>query len=270
MTQATDDTSTPAADRRPTRVAISARAVSRAGRLLLDAVFPPLCSVCEEPLPFGDDQSWCDRCAAAISEAVGQEYCGSCGRSTGPYERRDGLCGDCRGKRPPYAGLVRVGSHDGALRDMVLAHKFRRRPLEDVLGGLLASALQGARWWTDVDALVPVAQHWRRRLRRRHDPTRSIAHFTGRRLGRPVVEVLRRTRHVPAQVGLSAPQRRENIRGTFAVVRGARLEGVTLCLVDDVTTTGATLHEAARVLRRGGAAVVHAAVLAKSESVWVA
>lgn len=236
----------------------------------MDTVFPPVCSVCDEPLSLGDDQSWCERCAGLISVAVGQEYCCSCGRSTGPFERRDGRCGDCHGKRPPHAALARVGSHEDALRDMVLAHKFRRVPVDNVLGDLLASALQGTTWLPHVDALVPISQHWRRRLQRRHDPTRSIARATGWRLALPVAEVLRRTRYVPAQVGLSSIQRSKNIKGTFAVVRGARLGGVTLCLIDDVTTTGATLREAARVLRSAGASAVYAAVVTKSESVWLA
>ncbi len=81
-----------------------------------------------------------------------------------------------------------------------------------------------------------------------------------------MAEVLRRTRYDPPQVGLSKNQREENVRGAFAVVDRARLKGLALCLIDDVTTTGATLWEASRALKKAGVRDVYAAVIAKSES----
>jgi predicted amidophosphoribosyltransferase len=149
---------------------------------------------------------------------------------------------------------------------MVLDFKFNRAPIDDTLGSLLVATVQGSGWAGNVDALVPVAMHWWRRLQRKHHPTRVLAKAAAPALDLPVVEVLCRTQYRPPQVGLSAPQRVENVRGSFGVVRGARLDGMTLCLIDDVTTTGATLLEAARILKKAGAAAVYAAVLTKSES----
>jgi predicted amidophosphoribosyltransferase len=76
-----------------------------------------------------------------------------------------------------------------------------------------------------------------------------------------VLGVLRRVRGGPHQIGLSHSQRVENVRGAFAMARGVTLRGARLLLVDDVMTTGATLNECAKVLRRGGAAEVYAAVV---------
>jgi len=202
--------------------------------------------------------------------AIGQEYCGLCGRNTGPYERRDGRCGECREQRVPLSGLVRVGAHKGLLRRMVLDFKFRRGPIDRTLGRLMVAALQGTPWHRQLDAVVPVPLHWFRRLERGHHPTRALAKVVGSALRLPVVEVLRRTRYDRPQVGLSRPQRLENVRGSFAVVRGARLEGVTVCVIDDVTTTGATLAETARTLRKAGVAHIYAAVIAKGESTQTA
>ena len=76
--------------------------------------------------------------------------------------------------------------------------------------------------------------------------------------------MVKRVRGGPNQYELaSAAQRAENVRGAFAVVPGARLKEARLCLVDDVTTSGATLAEVRRVLKHAGAAGVYAAVLAK-------
>jgi predicted amidophosphoribosyltransferase len=73
---------------------------------------------------------------------------------------------------------------------------------------------------------------------------------------------LRRTRPTKSQAYLSATERRENVRGAFRSSRSAQLAGKTVLLIDDVVTTGATAHEAARALRDGGAKTVHLAVLA--------
>ncbi len=149
---------------------------------------------------------------------------------------------------------------------MVLDLKYHRAPLDRMLGGLMVAAVEGASWRAQLDAIVPVPAHWRRRLERGQNATRVLARIVGSQLALPVVEVLRKTRYTRPQVGLSEDQRRANVRGSFAVVRGARLEGVTACLLDDVTTTGATLIEAARTLRNGGAACVYAVVIAKGKS----
>lgn len=150
---------------------------------------------------------------------------------------------------------------------MVLDFKFHQAPLDRTLGTLLAAAVRGATWSAEIDVVVPIPAHWRRRLERGHYPTRAVSRIVGRDLSLPVVEVLRRTEYRPPQVGLSRNQRAENVRGTFGIVRGARVSGISVCLIDDVTTTGATLEEAARTLRKAGVAKIHAAVLSKSESV---
>ena len=131
----------------------------------------------------------------------------------------------------------------------------------------MAAAVQGAPWSDWIDAVIPVPAHWRRRLERGHHPTRALAGAVGSDLRLPMVEALGRSRYDPPQVGMSAPQRRDSVRGAFKVIAGARLEGATVCLIDDVTTTGATLTEAARTLRRAGTASVYAAVVTKSDSI---
>lgn len=77
----------------------------------------------------------------------------------------------------------------------------------------------------------------------------------------PYVSLLRRVRAGPHQVGLSYEKRIANVQGAFALRRGCELRDARLLLVDDVTTTGATIKECAKVLRRGGAKEVYAAVV---------
>ena len=119
-----------------------------------------------------------------------------------------------------------------------------------------------------VDCAVAVPLHPRRQRRRGFNQAAELAV----RLGLPVVGALRRIRATPPQTELPASRRRVNVRGAFAPARrfgvrsgGAAVEGACVLLVDDVTTTGATLDACARVLRRAGAREVRALTLARAD-----
>ena len=116
---------------------------------------------------------------------------------------------------------------------------------------------------------MPIPAHWLTKLIRGNDHAGTLAEDLGHLTSKPVLSSLTAGRMVRRQVGLNAMQRRENVKGLFRVRTTLDLAGCTLCLVDDVTTTGATLCEAARVLQAAGVARVYAAVVAKSRPVSV-
>jgi ComF family protein len=112
------------------------------------------------------------------------------------------------------------------------------------------------------DALVPVPLHAARVRARGFAPAAILARSLARALGRPLAGALRRTRDTPSQTGLDRAGRRRNVASAFAVARPLR--GETVWLVDDVVTTGATLGEAARVLRAAGTGRVAAVCVART------
>jgi predicted amidophosphoribosyltransferase len=102
----------------------------------------------------------------------------------------------------------------------------------------------------DFDAIVPVPRHLARVRSESRDPVHELAHGLARALGAPVLaRVLWRARATPPQTGLTISARRANVAGSFAA-RPLALAGRRVLLLDDVATTGATLIEAARTLRR--------------------
>src|SRR5690606_21896524 len=105
---------------------------------------------------------------------------------------------------------------------------------------------------------------WPGRLRYGFHPAGLIAQAAGKRLGLPVLPLVRAHGKRRRQTGLPQSDRAANVRGAFHVARGARVAGATLCVVDDVSTSGATLRAIARVLKRAGAARVYGAVAAKT------
>jgi predicted amidophosphoribosyltransferase len=133
--------------------------------------------------------------------------------------------------------------------------------LDPVLGGWLAEVVGAARWLDRVEAIVAVPTHWQHRLGRPLYAAEALAAGVARHTGLPLVPVLRRVRAGRHQIGLSFSERAENVRGLFTVRRGVTLDDSRLLLIDDVKTTGATVNECAKVLRRAGAAEIYAAVV---------
>lgn len=191
-----------------------------------------------------------------------------CGEDRQEYLLTDGQCTKCRvgGRWEHFDGFVRVGRYEGPLRQLILSFK-RRFVLDDLLGRLLAEAIMGRFDPAQVDFWIPVPAHWRRRLTVGFQPTFPLASAAAEKWGGAVKPVLAATRYVVpfhTRAGLTAKARADAIRGVFRGVRKYDLAGRTVCIVDDVTTTGATLREARRVLRASGAKRILAAVLAKT------
>lgn len=115
----------------------------------------------------------------------------------------------------------------------------------------------------EADCVVPVPLHWRREYQRGFNQAREIA----RHLGPPVVDALVRRRATRAQVELAADRRRANVAGAFIVrrswLRAPRIRGRKVLLIDDVSTTGATLESCACVLKAFGASEVYALTAAR-------
>jgi len=240
------------------------------GRDVVDLLFPRLCPACGTCDGL-DGKGLCTTCRADLDENFGRSYCGRCAGTVGPYAAADGACPVCRGWWWPLAGIVRVGSYQGRLREVLLALKYAGRDeLGRFFAGRLARELSEAHWFARVEGLVPVPTCWHRRLRGRPYVARTLTRELALRTGLPSLALLRRIRGGPSQIGLSRTRRMENVRGAFRVARGVRLEKAVVCLVDDVTTSGATLIECARMLKRAGAAEVFAAVACKSGSLQVA
>lgn len=183
-------------------------------------------------------------------------FCDRCGRTVGPHEGDEFGCSGCRGTRLPWARFVRLGAHEGDLRQWVHEVKFTRwRRLGADLGAMLGDRVAAAGLGPGIPGrpqrlcVAPMPTTWRRLAERGVDHAGAIAEGVARRLRAPLVRALRR-RHRPSQVEVTASQRLRNVSGAFRPVWGVDLSGWTVVLVDDVRTTGATLRAASRALGR--------------------
>jgi ComF family protein len=142
------------------------------------------------------------------------------------------------------------------MKDIIHALKYdRRRSISPRLGALMRE--RGAAILRDADAVVPVPLHPLREYRRGFNQAHDLAVH----LGVPVMPLLKRIIHTPSQIDLPRSERRMNVKDAFAVAGPMRVS--TVVLIDDVSTTGATLEACACVLRNAGAGEVRALTAAR-------
>ena len=181
------------------------------------------------------------------------------------------LCGLCRRLEPPYVKATAYGSYDSGLRELIHLLKYNQvRPAANVLGRMLVEAMEDLHpLFTASEILVvPVPLHSRKLRQRGFNQSELIARaaLKLKSVGqlRLSAAVLERPRETKSQIGLSRHQRRENIRGAFVVAKPLEVKGREVLVVDDVFTTGTTVSECARILRRAGASRVFVATVART------
>lgn len=221
-----------------------------AARLLL----PSRCLACGE---CGDDMlDLCQACAQALP----WNRC-ACPRCAIPLPAPAETCGTCL-QRPPPLSVVHAACVYAAPIDRLLPRfKFHR----DLAAGRLLAQLMAEACIAlpRPDALVPIPLHRARLRQRGYDQALELAKPLAHALQLPLMDgLLIRSRATAAQSELDAVARRRNLRNAF-VVRSGRALPAHVVLIDDVMTTGATLHAAAKALLRAGVARVDAWVCAR-------
>ena len=221
----------------------------RAARLLL----PPRCLICRER-----GHNGADLCALCIERLPWNTA--ACPRCSLPMPAAD-VCGDCLRRPPPVAQARAVFVYGFPLDRLVPRFKFHRdlaagRLMAELMADALASAPR-------PDAVAPVPLHVRRLRQRGYDQALELARPLAATLALPLrTDLLTRVRPTAPQSELDADRRRRNLARAFVVPTGIA-PPPHVALVDDVMTTGATLHAAARALLDAGAQRVDAWVCAR-------
>jgi ComF family protein len=236
-----------------------------AARAALDAilavVLSPACAACDRLLDQPTRGPVCPDCWASILPLT-PPLCDRCGDPLPTWRAISvplARCPRCR-RTSRFVDRARaVGAYDGALRAIVHALKYEgRRSLARPLARLMC--IRGADVLEGAGCVVPVPLHTSRRRQRGFNQARDLA----RLLRLPVVPAVRRIRATATQTDLPAAQRHRNVRDAFAVTRAAApVAGAIVVLVDDVSTTGATLEACARVLKEAGVKEVRALTAAR-------
>lgn len=235
-------------------------------RRLLHAVLPVECAGCgvaltDDPVPF-----FCRSCWTTIKPFAGPA-CPHCGlpfaSDVALTYSPDHRCLSCRQHPPAFTRAWACYVYEPPLQQAIHLFKYRSKVvLTRALGTLLRHAWHRP---TDADILMPVPLHASRLREREYNQSLLLADELNRDLRLPLMyDNLVRLRATPPQTELSRSERLANLRRCFAVRRPAEIAGKRVLLVDDVMTTGTTVNECAKVLRKAGADEVYVVTLART------
>ena len=236
-------------------------ALGLAADAVLSVVLAPSCAACHELLDHPTAGPVCHRCWQSILP-ITPPLCSRCADPLPSWRSISvplSLCPRCRRRPSPISCARAIGMYDGSLRAVIHALKYQgRRSLARPLAIMMRA--RGADVIADADFVVPVPLHPSRRRARGFNQAADLA----RHLGTPVLPALRRVRATATQTGLPAARRHGNVRAAFALTRaGQRVAGRRVVLIDDVSTTGATLDACARALKEAGVREVRALTAAR-------
>lgn len=207
----------------------------------------PLCPGCRQDLPHLPPAR-CPQCALPLSSQREGTQGGA-------------LCGACLRRPPAFDHSVAIYAYDFPLDVLVKHFKYR-------------GALELAAWFArdlarqtlahgNIDMLIPMPLHAERLGERGFNQAAEITRHLARHVQLPwLPDACQRVRNTPPQAGLDQKARRRNLRGAFRC--DVDLSGKRVALVDDVMTSGASLHELARTVKKAGAVSVAAWVVART------
>ncbi|MFO8057470.1 MAG: ComF family protein [bacterium] len=229
-------------------------------------LWPPRCALCKELLDSATGSGFCHACFQTVRR-VDLPLCSICGRPLSEVSRPEGnTCGYCIEENPRYDTARLYGSYEGALAEVIKDFKFNdKRSALPALAGLMKETYERFYSGSCFDAVIPVPLHrsrlWERGFNQAADLARAVADKGELRLRH---DVLVRSRKTSFQYALSIRERERNVRGAFRVSRPPGVRDKSILLIDDLITTGATVNECARVLKKAGSRRVCVLCLAGS------
>jgi ComF family protein len=231
------------------------------GRGLVDVALPPRCLACGEIVEETD--ALCGRCWGGMT-FFAPPWCAGCGLPFAHPMEEGAVCADCAREKRAWDRARAVLRYDKNSRQLVLGLKHADHThVANAFGRWMRRA--GGEVLPGAELLVPVPLHWTRLFQRRYNQAALLANAISAAGGPPVAaDCLVRRRRTPSQGHLGPLARERNVRSAFMISRSSDVVGRRLVVIDDVMTTGATVNECARVLKRAGAVSVGVLTLARA------
>jgi ComF family protein len=229
----------------------------------VDLFLPPACLLCGQLLPPGcDPQAFCAECQATMPP-LGNSHCSCCSQPF-PGASSHHLCATCLQRPPAFSIAHAACSYQERVKDAIHQLKYRNQVnLAQPLGKLLGKALESAEVSFKPDCIIPVPLHPGRLKKRGYNQALEISRPLAKKMQVPIdTTLLQRTLKTPPQQGLTAAERRSNLRNAFMVTTTTSARNILL--VDDVMTTGETVRECCRVLMKNNIIEVQVAVIGRA------
>ncbi len=232
-------------------------------RALTSLFYPPICTICSVSVDW--NVYLCPECEAKATRIVAP-FCRTCSEPFSGAISGTFSCANCAHRNLFFESAVAAYRSRGVVRRVMHDFKYGHHThLRHPVGQWLDKAfederLQGGRF----DLLVPVPLHPARQRERGFNQAALLAELVSVSRQIPCRKVLERVRYTTTQTAFDRTERMENLHDAFRLRKNMNVRDLRVLLIDDVLTTGATLSECARVLKKEGAAVVYAATAARA------
>jgi len=222
----------------------------------LNIIIPPACHICGGAA----DDYICANCKQGINFILGA-VCTICGLPFISKESSPHMCGECIKKKPRFSMARSIAEYNGVLLDAIHRFKYNAKTsLAKPLALLMAEKLP----LNSYNVIVPVPLHKKRLKERGFNQSLLLAKEISRKQNVPVDYLnLKRLRYTEPQINLKGEERLKNIKDAFAVENARVFKNQKILLIDDVYTTGATVVECSKVLKKAGAKGVFVLTLAR-------
>jgi ComF family protein len=225
--------------------------------------YPAACVVCSSAID--QTEYLCPDCRQRAPRIVAP-FCAKCSEPFTGAITQTFSCANCEHRTLHFDSAVAAYRSRGLVRKLIHEFKYgHHRHLRYPLAGWLEETLSDPRLrGRQFDLLVPVPLHPARERERGFNQATLLAELLAQKTAFPVRALLERIRYTTTQTAYDRSERMENLRDAFRLRKNRDVRGLHVLLIDDVLTTGSTLSECARVLKRGGALSVYAATAARA------
>ncbi len=231
---------------------------------ILSFSFPEHCFLCGGELKSFENLV-CENCIGRLPKI--KSYCKKCGNLL-PEEiplKEGSVCKECAGKKLYFDSVRPVFKYEAPISNWIIQAKYKGNfVMAKLLGKLTRRVIAPSLEALECDFVIPIPAHRRRLFFRGYNQAFLMAMgFDKEKL---LPQALKKHRNTPSQVKLPREERLKNIKNSFEVLQKYKdfLKNKQVLLFDDVITTGATLNEAAKVLKKAGVKKIQALVIAKS------
>lgn len=228
----------------------------------LDVLFPPRCAICNVHQARCGVMSICQGCRERVRE-VEEPVCSVCGMELYAHGDANPICGECLKHNPPFEFARSLFYYNDEIRTLLSNLKYNKdTSVLSAIGELVSDCDLSA--YEACDYIIPVPLHKKRLQQRGFNQALLLAKVCfGSSDTRIKTTILQRTRNTVPQVTLDGKERRRSLKNAFAVTPGVDITGTTICLVDDVYTTGTTVSQCSKQLLSSGAINVIVLTLAR-------
>jgi len=229
-----------------------------------DVIYPARCVGCSDTLHHEKEKYFCGPCHEQI-KYLNKSMCPVCGIAFLNSPAESHLCGKCLEKSPYFTVARAVAAYENVILETIHRFKYGR---DLSVGSILASFMADFQFpdfdYRNYSLIVPVPLHVKKMRERGFNQSVILAQALNKKWRLPLnYFLLKRSKFTLTQTGLDKKEREKNIKGAFEVTSAKEIKDKNIILIDDVYTTGATLNECAKTLRKAGAKDVAVLTLAR-------